>query len=122
MSNRLRPLLLKLLLLAVCFHAAVGAALHESRHLGALARVAAQALEDAAPDGSETPAGPVEEAHGICAWCTACGAQVAQRDAPPMLAAAPQAGMLRLRADATGFVPQPPRRAFAARDPPVLPS
>ena len=122
MPNRLRPLLLRLLLLAVCFHAAVGAALHESRHLGALARVAAQALEYAIQDGPEAPAEPVEEAHGLCAWCTACAAQIAQRDVPPLLAAAPQAGTLRLRADATGVVPQPLRRAFAARDPPVLPS
>lgn len=118
MPNRLlRPFLLKLLLLAVCFHAAVGAALHEARHFDSLAQRVVQLQETGTAHYTEAPQ---PEADALCAWCTAFAVQIAQAGVPPGVPPAVHIGAVRHVADAPGIVARPLRWSFAARDPPAL--
>lgn len=114
----LRTLLLRLLLIAAFFNAAVGLPLHEVGHLQEFA--AAQAAPDTHAIG-DTDGEPSEraEAHGLCAWCAAYAAQamaltLVTAFAMPAEAVAPSP--VRRVAD---FVPPGWRWRFAARDPPL---
>ncbi|WP_280807295.1 DUF2946 family protein [Variovorax boronicumulans] len=110
--------LLRLLLLAVFFNAAIGMPLHEAGHL----RQAADGLTQAAAfEGCANAADPAgeEEAHGVCEWCLAYA-----HHAP---APAPQPASFEVRQSAAMprappvavFVPNPLRWPFASRDPPL---
>lgn len=66
------PLLLRLLLLAVFFHTAIGVPWHQARHLLSSAAVVAQAHggdADAAPE--QAPSHHDEHAHSLCIGCHA---------------------------------------------------
>ena len=113
------PLLLRLLLLAVFFHTAIGMPLHEARHLRGLVAEVAQAEGDALRASPDTaPDSHGEEAHGLCAWCHAytqaddgmlpdCGQAVA--------ASAGSSGVAPHTAVASAH---PGHWRFASRDPP----
>lgn len=114
----LRTLLLRLLLIAAFFNAAVGMPLHEVGHLQELA--AAQTAPDARAIGDTDgePSGHAE-AHGLCVWCAAYAAQgmalaLVTAFSVPAEALAPHP--VRRVAD---FVPPGWRWRFAARDPPL---
>lgn len=118
----LRTLLLRLLLLAAFFNAAVGMPMHELGHLKELA--ASQVTEERVTGVGATddePSGHVE-AHGLCAWCAAYAVQgmvptFVTAMTVPAEALAPHA--VRKGAD---FVPAGWRWRFAARDPPFAPT
>ncbi|MBT9493176.1 MAG: hypothetical protein IV107_12730 [Paucibacter sp.] len=109
----LRHLLIRLLLLAVCFNTAIGKSAHEVWHLeqatAAVTAPSAEPADDAA----------ASEAQGVCAWCLA---HAGLGFVPAPLAAvhglAWQTGALHPQGPET-FVPNPGRWRFAARDPPA---
>ncbi|MET3493177.1 DUF2946 family protein [Variovorax boronicumulans] len=126
----LRPLrlqrLIRLLLLAVFFNAAVGMPLHEAGHLreaveGAAQAAALDAVADAASEGAAdavSPAHDAHEAHGACEWCLA---HVHFAAAPARLLAAlevVQGTALPRAPPGPAFVPSAGRWPFASRDPP----
>jgi len=124
----LRPLrlqrLLRLLLLAVFFNAAIGMPLHEAGHMREAVEGAAQAAAlDAIADadaGSEaaSPAHGDQEVHGTCECCLA---HVHFAEAPARLPAAlevVQTTALPRAPPGPAFVPFAGRWPFASRDPP----
>lgn len=112
----LRILLLRLLLVAAFFNAAIGMPLHEWAHLKELVATVSQGTEahDAAADDGQDA-----EVHGRCAWCAAHEAQgmalplFASIDVPTVVV-----GTVGVGHDAA-FVPQGWHWRFAARDPPL---
>lgn len=131
----LRRLLIRLLLLAVCFHTVIGLSAHEATHIQ-------QRFAQAATSAYEASAAVVADAEGdlgggerefeglgghggsavdgLCAWCVAF-AQIASALAPPWppvtFTAADAVDRRFARLDAV-FVPRPDRWRFASRDPP----
>lgn len=136
----LRRLLIRLLLLAVCFHTVIGLSAHEATHIQQRFAQAATSAYDASAavvadaegdlgegeGGFEGPGAGTGGGHGgsvvdgLCAWCVAF-AQIATALAspwPPIALAAPDAVDRRFaRLDAV-FVPRRDRWRFASRDPP----
>lgn len=118
---QLRPLqlqrLLRLLLLAVFFNAAIGMPLHEAGHLRqALAGEEREAALETRVDAGSL--GHDEEARGLCEWCLA---YVHHATAPAQLLAALEvayAVALPRAPPGLAFVPDPGRWPFASRDPP----
>ena len=125
----MRHLLIRLLLLALCFHTAVGRPAHEASHfVQAVERVAVpSSVGDAPGEGVERGeagqggkgAGSVD---GLCAWCLAFAHFAAVLDgswpAPPAVVAAGRPAP----ALATGFLAGLDRWRFSARDPPAAPA
>lgn len=115
---RLRHLLIRLLLLAVCFNTAIGKSAHEAWHLeqttAAVTALTASAAQPA--DAGEQGV----EANGVCAWCLA---HAGLGFVPALLAAvhgpAWQTGLLQPQGPET-FIAGPGRWPFAARDPPAV--
>lgn len=137
MIPRLRPLLLKCLLLAVCFHAVIGVTLHEAHHLLAMLSspaqvVQQQGLPESVPDAGQGIARADTSArsdaehghyHGIdslCTWCAAFATHLAPEQASASLAPAPLVGTVRHSHSRTALPAQPARWAFGNRDPPAL--
>lgn len=114
----MRPVILRLLLLAVFFNTAIGSSLHAAEHLRE--SVAARAVADAAFRADRVEASdeaPEPAAHGACAWCAAF-VHGEWLDAPASALLVPgEAHALRL-AKPTPAAPAPLRWRFAARDPP----
>lgn len=122
----LRPLplqrLLRLLLLAVFFNAAIGMPLHEAGHMREAVESAAQAaaldtLADSAAE-ADSPAHGEQEIHGVGECCLA---HVHFAAAPARLPAAlevVQTTALPRAPPGPAFVPFPGRWPFASRDPP----
>ncbi|MGJ7493180.1 DUF2946 family protein [Variovorax sp. ZT4R33] len=113
----LRTLLLRLLLIAAFFNAAIGMPLHEVGHLQELA--VAQAADARAIGNTDGEPSEHAEINGLCAWCAAYAAQgmalaLVTAFAVPAEAVAPPP--VRRVAD---FVPPGWRWRFAARDPPL---
>lgn len=112
----LRILLLRLLLVAAFFNAAIGTPLHEAAHLkepATLLASTAGTIDDAEGESSERAGTP-----DICVWCAVHGAQgmaLMLVVALALRAEAPGPHPLRQAAD---FVPAGWRWRFAARDPP----
>ena len=121
MILRLRPLLLQCLLLAVCFHAAIGVARHEAQHLlGMLSGSGQTAYQQPLPTPSGSEHGQHHATDSLCAWCAAYATQLAPEQASAGFAPAPLTGTLR-HFDAATALPTPPARwAFGNRDPPAL--
>ncbi|MGJ7605624.1 DUF2946 family protein [Variovorax sp. LT1R20] len=122
----LRPLplqrLLRLLLLAVFFNAAIGVPLHEAGHMRQDVESAAQAaaLDTIADAASEavSPGHGDQEIHGACEWCLA---HVHFAAAPARLPAAlevVQTTALPRAPPGPAFVPFAGRWPFASRAPP----
>lgn len=113
------PLLLRLLLLAVFFHTAIGMPLHEARHLQGAAAVVAQAEGDAQRASPSTaPDSHGEEAHGLCAWChayTQAGDGLLPGHAQAVAASAGSSAVAPHTAVASAH---PGHWRFASRDPP----
>jgi len=113
----LRILLLRLLLIAAFFNAAIGMPLHELGHLKELVATVSQGTE--AHDAAADDDGEDAEAHGRCAWCAAHEAQgmalalFESIDVPLVVV-----GTMGVGHEAA-FVPQGWRWRFAARDPPL---
>lgn len=117
----LRTFLLRLLLLAALFNAAVGMPMHELGHLKELAASEATEARVTGAGDADEPSGHAE-AHGLCAWCAAYALQgmaltLVTAMTVPAEALAPHA--VRMGAD---FVPAGWRWRFAARDPPSAPT
>jgi Tfp pilus assembly protein PilX len=138
----LRRLLIRLVLLAVCFHTVIGLSAHEAMHIQQrLAQPAAGAFDASAVFSDAQGAVGEREVeldgvgtgtaggHGgsaadpLCAWCVAF-AQIASALAPPWppvtFAAADAVDRRFARQDAV-FVPRSDRWRFASRDPPRAP-
>jgi hypothetical protein len=115
----LRTLLLRLLLVAAFFNAAVGVSLHESGHLRELVAAATQDAQ-ARPIG-ETGDEPSSqaEASGLCAWCTAYATQATPLAFTTALAVPAQALAPHPVRGWAAFTPQGWHWRFAARDPPL---
>ena len=113
----IRRALIRLLLLALCFHTVIGMPAHEATHL-------AQKIERAAAT-SATSAGEqgASSVDSLCAWCLAFAhLSTAVRTAPIPPFAAPDAAGWPAPALAVGFVPRLERWRFAVRDPPPVPA
>ena len=129
----MRLLLIRLLLLALCFHTVVGRPAHEASHFVQAIEQAARSpvqlafgdgveLDEAEPDVNGNGAGSVD---GLCAWCLAFAhsahfAAVADGAWPPSLAGA--AASQPAPPLAIGFLPGLDRWRFSARDPPGVAS
>ena len=131
----MRRLLIRLLLLALCFHTVVGRPAHEASHsVQAIEQAARSPVQlafgdgiefgEAEPDvnGNGNGAGSVD---GLCAWCLAFAhsahfAAVADGAWPPSLAGA--AAAQPAPPLAIGFLPGLDRWRFSARDPPAAAS
>lgn len=119
----IRLVLIRLLLLALCFHTVIGMPAHEATHL-------AQKIERVAAASAMPSAGEIESGEqgassvdSLCAWCLAFAhLSTAVRTAPIPPLAAPDAAGLPAPALAVGFVPRLERWRFAARDPPPAPA
>lgn len=115
----LRPFLLRLLLLAAFFNAAIGMPLHEVGHLQELVAAAAQGSDARAIGDTDGEPSEHAEAHGVCAWCAAYAAQgtaLALVTAFHVPAQALVPHPVRMRA---AFMPPGWHWRFAARDPPL---
>jgi len=109
--------LLRLLLLAVFFNAAIGMPLHEAGHL----RQAADDLTQAAAfEGCLDAADPAheQEAHGVCEWCLAYVHHAAAPAQLPVALGVVQTAAMPRAPPGAVFVPNPARWPFASRDPP----
>ena len=112
----LRPILIRLLLLAVFFNTVIGLPAHEAGHLP---QAAVAALSAELADEADDAATHGEEADGLCAWCFAYAHLGAALTSPPSAhAAAVRAGLAGPPAS-PAFIPSPGRWPFAARDPPL---
>lgn len=115
----LRHLLIRLLLLAVCFNTAIGKSAHEVWHLEQ-ATAAVTAPSAPLADGSADPTEQGSEADGVCAWCLAhAGLGLLPAQLAVVQASAWQNDRPQPWAPET-FVPNPGRWPFAARDPPAV--
>jgi hypothetical protein len=105
---------LRLLLLAVFFNAAIGMPAHEATHLAHLDEVVVGHV-----DGDESPEDEQHEQHELCAWCHAGAQALALNAAPP--SASPQSdGTDRFALPASDTLVRSARpRSFASRDPPL---
>ncbi|MGJ7580351.1 DUF2946 family protein [Variovorax sp. RHLX14] len=120
----IRRALIRLLLLALCFHTVIGMPAHEATHLAQkIERAAASTSEAETGNAGETGEQGGRSVDGLCAWCLAFAhLSTAIRTAPiPSLAAAAAAD-LPDAALAVRFVPRLERWRFAVRDPPSAPA
>lgn len=119
-------LLLRWLVLALCFHTVAGVPLHEAQHLreaatATLVVVVAHADADAAPLGApstDPEQNQDAEAHGLCTWCHAYASQDQGLPAHALPLAARAPPVLRALTGAVA-VAHPGHWRFAARDPPA---
>jgi hypothetical protein len=113
-----RQWLIRLLLLAVFFNAAVGNPAHEAMHLErATSALAASASPREAPDADVSQ--PCDEASTACAWCLAhANLGLPLRSAVAVPAWVEETCPRRPQGHET-FVHRPARWHFAARDPPI---
>lgn len=113
----MQRLLLRLLLLAVCFNAAIGLPLHQADHL----RHDAAHLVSSLAHGAHETDGELATVHGACAWCTAHAAFSLPSGAPVAAAIArvdtPSAGA---PPPAVVLSAAPVRWPFASRAPPLV--
>lgn len=119
----LRTLLLRFLLLAAFFNAAVGLPMHE---LGHLKEWAASQATEAHLTGvigvtSDLDSEPSEhtEVHGLCDWCAAYAAHGMALALVMAFAVPAETRTPHAAPRATDFVPPGWRWRFAARDPPL---
>ena len=118
----IRRVLIRLLLLALCFHTVIGMPAHEAAHLAqkiesASAASAASAGETEAAGQKEQGASSVDS---LCVWCLAfahLSTAVGTAPIPPLAAA--DSAALPVSALAVGSALRLDRWRFAARDPPV---
>lgn len=116
----LRTLLLRLLLIAAFFNAAIGLPLHEVGHLQEFA--AAQAADARAigdTDGTDGEPSGHAERDGLCTWCAAYAAQGMALALVTALAGPAEALAPHPVPRAADFAPPGWRWRFAARDPPL---
>ena len=118
------PSLLRLVLLAVFFNAAIGVPLHEAGHWRQAVQSLAQeaASEDLADLADVADAGHPEEAHGVCAWCLAHAHQGTPPARSPAALEVARTMALPRAPPGERFVPDPGRWPFASRDPPHAPT
>ncbi|MDM0057633.1 DUF2946 family protein [Variovorax fucosicus] len=116
----MRRILLRLLLLAVFFHTAIGTPLHEAEHLRQLGTDIAQGWRLLEADEDTASSGHGDQVQGLCALCLACAHQAGMpATAPAFLAALAAPATRPGQQPAAAFVPSPGRWPFASRDPPA---
>jgi cobalamin synthase len=121
----IRRVLIRLLLLALCFHTVISMPAHEAAHLAQkIERASAASAVSAASAGETEAAGQKEQGassvDSLCAWCLAFAhLSTAVRTAPIPSLAANDSPALPVSALAVGFALRLDRWRFAARDPPA---
>jgi len=115
---KLRPFLLRLLLLAVFFTGSVGTPLHEAAHLRQLTDVIRQAAMAQHPE-NEDGESPAQEADAPCAWCLATSVAALATSPQTNAAAPPETRALPATPRRTAFIASSTRWRFASRDPPA---
>ena len=116
----MRRILLRLLLLAVFFHTAIGMPLHDAEHLRQIGSDVAQEWRLSEADEDTASTGHGDDVQGLCAWCLACAHQAGMpATAPAVLAALAAPSAPRGLQPGAAFGPGPGRWPFASRDPPV---
>ena len=117
----IRRVLIRLLLLALCFHTVIGMPAHEATHLAQ--KIERTAATSAALSGETESGEPgTSSIDSLCAWCLAFAHLSTAVGTAPIrpLAAVASAG-LPDPALVIGFVPRLERWRYAARDPPPAP-
>ncbi len=116
----MRKVLIRLLLLALCFHTVIGMPAHEATHM---ARTAAQHVVERTAAASERQSTPASDHHAgadaLCAWCLAF-AHLSTTIGTTQIAAIGSLGLGGPPRPALdiGFVPRLDRWRFSSRDPP----